>query len=44
MWDAFNNCPVESWSKDQKQLKINRPLKLKQLSVIFILNFTNNFN
>ena len=38
---------VESWNKIQKQLKIcylkiYHPIKLKQLSLIFILNQINN--
>ena len=38
---------VESWNKIQKQLKISYlknypPIKLKQLSLIFILNQINN--
>ena len=38
---------VESWNKIQKQLKIcylknYPPIKLKQLSLIFILNQVNN--
>ena len=39
---------IESWDKIKKQLKNTllkdlSPIKLKQLSVIFILNYINNF-